>query len=237
MDKLILQVSVLLLCPDDCQDPRLLDRGDPIAHRPTSRSCAGPMPHLSLPLRPPSTPLPIHLPGVFDHHGRPRNPPYSPSRFPHAIPWHLPGRHGLLLRRSHDRLLVHHELKRTHGSKHRQRVDDWFREHGRVRGHFLLLGQRRSSLPHRLFSMYGSNVHWSAGRCAVRRNGDDGKQKRTEKRWERAREEAVFVISRLGRAEMTALLDWNVTYAIKRCNSNRAINKRFKQFSEMDKYD
>ena len=107
--------SLLLLCSDDSQDPRLLDRGDPVAYGPTSRGCAGSLPDSGLPIRPPPPPVPIHLPGLLAHHGRPRDPTDNPSGFPRAIPRHLSGRNGLLLRRSHHRLLVCHEPDRAHG--------------------------------------------------------------------------------------------------------------------------
>ena len=133
-------ISVLLLCPNNSQDPRLLDCGDSIAHSPTSGSRICPLPHLRLPLRPPPPPPPLYYPRLPNHHCRSCDPTNRPPQFPHAVPRHMSDRHGLLLRRSHHHLLVPHESGRTHATEHRQRVDDWIRQHGWHRGDFLLPG-------------------------------------------------------------------------------------------------
>lgn len=190
------QNSVLLLCSDDSQDPRLLHCRDPVAYSPTSRGCVSPLPPLSLPIRPPPPPFPVHLPGLPTHHRRPRNPADNPPRFPRAIPRHLFCRNGLLLRRSNHRLLVRHELERAHGKKYWQRVDDRFREYGWDCGDFLLPGQRCSLLPRGLFDMYGSDVPRGTGCRTLWRISDLGEQERTEERWKGKCEEVVLVTSR-----------------------------------------
>lgn len=194
-----LQPSLLLLRSDDSQDPRLLDRGDPVAYSSTSRSCPRPLSPLGLPIRPPPPPLPIYHSRLFAQYNRPRNITDNPPRFPRAIPRHLSGRNGRLLHGSHRHLLVRHELERAHAKKHWHCLYDWFWEYGWDRGDLLLPGQGCPVIPFGLFDMHGSGVRWSTGCCAVCRTSDPGEQRRAEKRRKRIGGKIVLVMERLWR--------------------------------------
>lgn len=119
IDRLMMQISLLVLCPHNSQDPRLLGCTDPTTHSPTSCSCPSPLSHLRLSIRSPPPPLPFHIPRFPNHYSWPCDPTHRPPQLPRAIPRYMSSRHGLLLCRSHNHLLVPHEPERTHAAEHR----------------------------------------------------------------------------------------------------------------------